>query len=404
MVGADELAEDFVKLALALGLHDKDFVDAYLGPPEWAREAEAEQSSIDDLDARADRLIEALGVLERDGADPRESALSRFALAAKTRIQMLKGAKFSFNEEARRLYGVTPPDYHQAQFDAALGELESLAPGEGDLSARIDAFRNSLAIPADKREAVMAAAIAECRRRTLAHVKLPENERFTLEFVTDKPWGGYNWYQGDYSSLIEVNTDQPIIINRAVQLGCHEGYPGHHLWNVVVERDLRKAKGWIEFSVYPLFSPQGLVGEGAANYGVELAFSDEDRLKFEQETLYPLAGLDPAKAPKLAAINKASQKLATASVWIARDYLDGKATRDETIARLVKYEMISAERAAQRVSFFDTYRSYIINYSIGRDLVEAYMKRETASGKDPWEAFMALLENPDAVGALAPSK
>ena len=34
-----------------------------------------------------------------------------------------------------------------------------------------------------------------------AHLHLPSNERFELQFVKDQPWGAYNWYQGDNHSL-----------------------------------------------------------------------------------------------------------------------------------------------------------------------------------------------------------
>ncbi|MDH4126321.1 MAG: hypothetical protein OEW64_08260 [Gammaproteobacteria bacterium] len=35
----DPLAEQYVKLALALGQHDPDYVDAYFGPKEWRDDA-----------------------------------------------------------------------------------------------------------------------------------------------------------------------------------------------------------------------------------------------------------------------------------------------------------------------------------------------------------------------------
>ena len=113
-------------------------------------------------------------------------------------------------------------------------------------------------------------------------MKLPP-EHFTVEYVTNKSWSGYNWYQGGFRSLIQVNTDLPIYIDRAVDLACHEGYPGHHVYNALLEQHLVKARGWLEFSVYPLFSPQSLIAEGTANYGIEVAFPGRDRIAFEQE-------------------------------------------------------------------------------------------------------------------------
>ncbi|NIV17481.1 MAG: hypothetical protein GWN47_03535, partial [Woeseiaceae bacterium] len=59
--------------------------------------------------------------------------------------------------------------------------------------------------------------------------------------------------------------DLPIFIDRAVDLGCHEGYPGHHTFNVLLEKNLVTDRGWTEFTLYPLFSPQSLIAEGSGN-------------------------------------------------------------------------------------------------------------------------------------------
>ena len=89
--------------------------------------------------------------------------------------------------------------------------------------------RTASIFPKERLKPVFDAAIAECRRRTLEHIQLPKDERFDMAFVTGKSWSGYNYYQGNAHSRIEINTDLPIRISRAVDLGCHEGYPGHHV-------------------------------------------------------------------------------------------------------------------------------------------------------------------------------
>ena len=40
------LAEQYVRLVLALGEHDADYVDAYYGPPEWRREVQNARLSL----------------------------------------------------------------------------------------------------------------------------------------------------------------------------------------------------------------------------------------------------------------------------------------------------------------------------------------------------------------------
>ena len=169
-----------------------------------------------------------------------------------------------------------------------LSKLDKLLPGSGDVSKRINDFKNNFIIPKEKLDTVFSAAIEECRKRTLQHIQLPPNENFKVEYVTNKPWGGYNWYKGNSYSVIQVNTDLPIYIDRAVDLASHEGYPGHHVYNALLEKNLYRQKGWVEFCAYALFSPQSLIAEGSANFGIEVAFPGDSRIKFEKEVLFPL--------------------------------------------------------------------------------------------------------------------
>ena len=50
--------------------------------------------------------------------------------------------------------------------------------------------------------------------------------------------------------------------------------------------------GWSS-RVYPLFSPQSLIAEGTANYGIQVTFPGDERVEFEEKVLFPAAGLDP---------------------------------------------------------------------------------------------------------------
>ena len=203
------------------------------------------------------------------------------------RVRMLKGERLSFDEESKALYDAVAPTYPESHFQEVLDRLEKRFPGTGSLVERYDAWRRAFVIPREKLDTVFQAAIGACRERTLAHVKLPADEHFTVEYVTNKSWSGYNWYQGDFRSLIQVNTDLPIYIDRAIDLACHEGYPGHHVYNALLEQHLVKDRGWIEFTVYPLFSPQSLIAEGTANFGIEVAFPGRERIAFEQSDALP---------------------------------------------------------------------------------------------------------------------
>jgi hypothetical protein len=251
-------------------------------------------------------------------------------------------------------------------------------------------------VPREKLDAVFQTAIKACRERTLKHVTLPANERFTVEYVTNKSWSGYNWYQGDYRSLIQVNTDLPIYIDRAIDLACHEGYPGHHVYNALLEKHLVRDRGWMEFTVYPLFSPQSLIAEGTANYGIEVAFPGRERVELERTVLFPAAGLDPSLAAEYYEVHALVDDLAYAGNEAARGYLDGAMTAADAAAYLEKYALYSPERAKQRVRFMEQYRSYVINYNLGKDMVRRYIASRSGAGDASrhWAEFEKLLSSP----------
>jgi hypothetical protein len=274
------------------------------------------------------------------------------------------------------------------------------------LTTRYDAFRKAFIIPSDKLGAVFDAAIAECRARTLRHTELPAGESFSVEFVTNKSWSGYNWYQGGSRSLIQVNTDLPIYIDRAIDLACHEGYPGHHVYNALLEKNLYRDRGWVETSVYALFSPQSLIAEGTANFGIEVAFPGEERTVFEREKLYPIAGLDAARAADYNRVQKLVDQLSYAGNEAARRYLNGEIDRRAAAEWLTRYAMSSPARAEQRVRFFDDYRSYVINYNLGKDLVKQFIESRGGTESNPevrWREFVRLLGSPRLPSGLRPA-
>ena len=393
------IAESYVKLVLGVGEHDANYVDAYYGPPEWREQAKAEKAPLDTLAARADKLLADLQPIDVSNADTlvqlRKQYLDRQLSAAKAYIGMLRGQKLKFDEESKALYDVEAPTFPESHFQALLDSLSAALPGSGPVSARLEQYKKGFVIPASKLDTVFRAAIAEARKRTAAHVQLPANDQFVLEYVKDKPWSGYNWYQGNARSLIQINTDLPIFIDRAVDLAAHEGYPGHHVYNALLEQALVRGRGWPEFSVYPLFSPQSLIAEGSANYGIEVAFPGEERVNFEKTVLYPLAGLDTSKAAQYERIGELVGKLSYAGNEAARKYLNGEISGDSAAHWLTTYSLMEPERAKQRVRFIDTYRSYVINYNYGKDLVGDYVTKR--AGQDPaarWREFGALLSSP----------
>lgn len=396
----DGIAESYVRLVLALGQHDAGYVDAYYGPKKW--QTDIQQQTLDDILSSATALIEQLNQVEVSSEELvvlRHRYLLRQLGALSAYVKMLKGERWSFDKESQALYDAVAPAHTREHFQKIVDQIDELLVkdgAEGDsFIERIENFRKEFIIPPKKLDAVFKRAIEACRERTQKYIDLPEGESFVVEYVTDKPWSGYNWYQGNYHSLIQVNTDLPIFISRAIDLACHEGYPGHHLYNTLLEKHLVRDKSWVEYSVYPLYSPQSLIAEGSANFGIQMAFPGDSRWQFERDYLFPIAGLNPKRAELYYKIEEAMSGLSYAGNEAARRYLDGDINADAAARWLTSYSAMAPARARQRVKFIDTYRSYVINYNLGKDLVRQHIEKEAGSVDDQrWKVFAELLSSP----------
>lgn len=392
----DEIAEAYVKTTLEIDTHEEGYIDAYYGPEEWREAAKANPRDTEALKTEVLRLRAALEATDPDDAMlvARRDWLDAQLRAAHARLEMIEGKTFPFDEEARLLYGAAPRHRELAEFDPILEKLDELLPGDGDVSARVAAYNSRFVIPDDKVSDAILAATAACKAATEPHIALPEGEDFELELVRDKVWSGYNWYLGNSQSLIQVNLDSDVTPDRAITLGCHEGYPGHHLFNALLEQKLTKGRGWAEYQVYALYSPQSLIAEGSADYGRKLAFDDEATLALVRDTLFPIAGFDPSEAERYLKVLAATSGLDEANLVIGRQYLDGDMDRDEAKAMLMKYRLNTAQQAERGLNFYDANRAYSINYVTGEQLVEKWIDARGTTNDEKWKAMETILSTP----------
>lgn len=402
------IAEEYVRLVLQVGQYDSAVVDAYFGPEEWKpNEQKAAIFPEETLVNSANDLLSKCKTL-LDSKSPnlnirRVEMLQKQLIALRTKVQMIGGKTYSFDEEAALLYDAEPPFYPLSYFDKLLDEMDQLLNGDAVLSSRYTKFMEQFIIPKNMLDSVFSVATAESRAITKQYLDLPTQENFVLEYVNDKVWSGYNYYQGDSQSLIQINTDFPIHIDRAIDLASHEGYPGHHIYMMLLDQNLVNTKGWMEYSVYPLFSPLSFISEGSANYGIDMVFPGEKRLAFERDVLFPIIGISKMKAEKFHKVQELKAKLKYAENEIARRYLNGIIEREEAVGMIETYLLFSPKKAIQRLNFIETNRSYVINYNLGRDQVAKHMK---LSGADPelpekrWQIFKELLSNPYSSSTL----
>src|SRR5262249_13990546 len=128
-----------------------------------------------------------------------------------------------------------------------------------------------------------------------------------------------------------------------------------------------------------------------------------ERAIFEKEVLWPAAGLDPARYDEFYGVEDMIKELDFAVNEAARRLINGEIAAPAAAAWLQKYALLDEKRADLRVRFIQRYRSYVINYNVGEDMVQKYIEKRGGTDKQPaerWQIFAELLSSPRLPGAL----
>jgi hypothetical protein len=237
----------------------------------------------------------------------------------------------------------------------------------------------------------MQAALDACRDATLPHLSLPQGEHATLELVRDKPWGAFSRYLGDGRSVIQVNRDFQFTVDQTLQVACHEGYPGHHLRNVVMTAGAAVIR-WPERSVQLTFSPDSFASEASATAAADVAFPSGERLVVVRDRLFPLAGIPPAGAASHIAVERLVGELQIVQADIARRYLDGGLEFARAVTELEERALVPHAEAL--VKYINQYRSYVTTYTVGAELMKRRCFGADASAQARWRCFLQDITNP----------
>lgn len=392
------LVERYLTLTSELGERDPDSLDFYVprdtpksglptNPPDLRLlHSEAVKLRDDLLEARQEHRI-----------DPgRGQFLSRQVESVLFRVEELQGRPHSFDEESRALFGVeVGRDSGAEDRRKVRNELAQLLGNPKSTAAAYSNYDAQFIVPAARVPAIVGAALQRCRALTLEHVALPSNEQVHVEYVSQKPWSAFSRYLGDSKSLIRINMDYPLTVDRIVNLACHEGYPGHHVFNLLRDRALVRDGRREEFRVQPTFSPQSYVSEGAATYAPTLLLSDEERLRMERDVLFPLAGLKPAGAKRYVEMEKLIGELHTAEPAIARDYLDGNLEFVRAVEAFERETLM--EHSETMLLYLNEFRTYMLAYTLGADQVRTYVESGKPTEAERWRRYLLLIRDPDAL-------
>src|SRR6201982_2337759 len=161
VTSVNEIAEAYVKLVLAMGQHDPDYVDAYYGPPEWKKQSETKKP-LDAIALEATQLRDQLANISMPADEMerlRRAYLTKQLSALQARVRILKGEHLKFDEESRALYDAVAPKFPDSHFQEILAKLEPKLPGEGPLLQRYENWRGAFVIPKDNLETAFPPAI-----------------------------------------------------------------------------------------------------------------------------------------------------------------------------------------------------------------------------------------------------
>jgi hypothetical protein len=380
----DAFGEGYLRLTLEINKHIDGYVDSYYGPPEI--KAEVESGEKKPIAALKDDFGRLHGQIPRGDAE-RAAYLEGLLRAVGCTIRIAGGETLDYMEEVRLIYDVTPAAVDESVFTTAHNELDTLLPGSGDLSERLDAWRKPYELSIDKLNTALNLTREETRRRTVALLELVSGESIQVSLTKDQPWSAYNWFKGNAHSLIEFNTDIPVSALDIANLFAHEGYPGHHTEHQLKEQHLYNEQGWAECASALLHSPSAVIAEGIATTAAEIIFP-EGVHRWTADVLIPRLGLPQLAAGQLRRIGAARESLRGVSPNAAMAYHGGKLDEEQTVSYIRTYALSTEQRARQSFRFIANplYRSYPFTYTEGYRLIETASK-----GGDKKRLFMRLL-------------
>ncbi len=365
----DDMARSYVRLAVALGEHDADSIDYYYGPPEWVADIRKAAPPLSQIQQSSFELIGALRSMPVHDAmrATRKGFLIAQAEAVACRALFLSGAHSTFDEETQCSFGVTSPStFNEKALAATRAEIAGLIGGHGTLADRYATFDAKFIVPPNRMRAVMEKALQGCRERTLKHIALPADEKIELTFAGNEPWSGYSLYKGAHKSIVTINTDFPLTVDRVLDLACHEAYPGHHTFNMIRDDQVQRV-GATELAVQPTYSPQSFLSEGAAAIASQVAFSPSQRVRFEREELFPIAGLPATQVDRYLKVEALVDQLHFAIPVIEREYLNGNLEFARAGAALEQQALMN--QTFETLKYMNEFRSYVVAYTYSPDLL-----------------------------------
>jgi len=398
---ADRLIREYLLLGLRFDRLEEGYVDSFTGDPALRREVAAEPPPDPAaLASAARRLLAALADVARTTVftEARGQFIAAHLRALDCAGRKFAGEQIGFVEEVQAYFDVSIARGDEDGYRGAHARIDAVLGGDGPLAQRMAADRSADELPPERLPEVIAAFSSALRDIVRATYPLPERETVVYEVVSDKPWSGFNYYEGDYRSRVAVNTDVRQQRSTLPSLIAHESYPGHHTEHCRKEERLVAGLGQGEQTLFLVNTPQCLMAEGLADLALYAAVGPGWG-RWAQE-IYADLGLrfDGERAEALAA---ARADLAGVRQDAALMLHDEGRSADDVVAFLQRWLLVDDVRARQSLRFLASplWRAYTSTYVEGYRLLRGWLDARP-EGVTQTERFGRLLDEPLTPAAL----
>jgi hypothetical protein len=391
----DHLIREYLLLGLRFDRVEEGYVDSFTGDPRLRRQVADEPAPQPSaLATQAQRLLDELPNVPRGSGftEQRAEFLAAHLRALACAARKFAGEDVGFVDEVRDYFDVQIGRGDPDRYRAAHALLDEALGGSGPLAGRVDAHRRAEEIPPARLAECVQAFSSALRDIVRTSYPLPDAETVVYEVVTDKPWSGFNYYEGDYRSRVAINADLKQQMANLPRLVAHESYPGHHTEHCRKEAALVAGLGQAEQTIFLVNTPQCLMAEGLADLALHAAVGPGwGRWAAE---VYADLGLrfDGERAE---ALSEAAAALADVRQDAALMLHDEHRDVDEVAAYLQRWLLVDATRARQMLKFLSSplWRAYTSTYVEGYRLLRGWIDDRPA-GVGLTERFSRLLDEP----------
>ena len=393
----NSVVTEYLLLGLRFDRIESGYVDSFTGDPALRQRVENEPTPNPvDLARQAGALRAELAASDLDGA--RKAFIDTHLKALACAGRKFAGEDIGFVDEVHDYFDVLIAKGDEERYQQAHEALESVLPEGGSLLERKTAYDRLQEIDPNRLQECVDAFSSALRDRVRADFPLPDTETVTYEVVSDKPWSGFNYYEGNYRSTVAVNSDLKQYLNNVPALIAHESYPGHHTEHCRKEAGLVHLGDQQEQTIFLVNTPQCLMAEGLADLALYAAVGEDWGL-WAQE-IYADLGLrfDGEQAQ---AIGRARAGLINVRQDAALMLHDEHRDAEDVIAFLKRWLLVPDERARHMLTFLSSplWRAYISTYVEGYQLLKGWLDRRPPE-QSLTTRFGRLLDEPLVASTL----